>query len=415
MRQFLRSTLLLVLKWLARAVIARYRPKIVAITGSVGKTTTKELVAWVLSGQFRVAKTPLNANTAWGVMPVIIEPEFLPTKTTDGWVKVSLWQYLGLLISALDKLIFAREYPQILVLELAADRPGVGISEFNRLMKYDVGIITVIGHVHVEFYKTPEALRDEKLSVVGNLVEDGTAIVGANLRELVSERLPVGSRLITVGENGAVRLANFQFGQGYAVTVGSRAITVRSAVSRAVALAAPFAVAAANTLGMDWPIIAERLATFVPPSGRFEVYKLDRGISLINDAYNANPESMTVALQGLADLAASLGPGHRRVAILGQMRELGVTHEANHAKIGQLVPGFADLLVAVGEGGKLIANSAKAAGMSDSAIIYLDWPAAPASDFLAHLVDNDVVLVKASKSIGLSELANQLKAALGGR
>jgi len=140
------------------------------------------------------------------------------------------------------------------------------------------------------------------------------------------------------------------------------------------------------------------------------MWQLRRGITLVNDAYNANPDSMKSALTSLQDIASVSPPGatRRRVAILGGMRELGLAHETAHLDVGRFLRDKVDLLVAVGADGGLMAD---AAGLSADQVVQVDDPSQV--DFSKFLQDNDAVLVKASRSFGLDVVAQAIRQRIG--
>ncbi|MFH0905151.1 MAG: UDP-N-acetylmuramoyl-tripeptide--D-alanyl-D-alanine ligase [bacterium] len=419
MKRLVSRLILGLLARLACQVARRGRIKLVGITGSVGKTTAKEAIAQVLGGVFRVAKTPKNANTEWGVMAVVINPGFRPVFTADGRAKITFGMALGLIARGLWQLVCPHRREDVLVLELAADRPG-DIKFFNQFLAYDVVAITNIGQVHLEFYDNWEQLRDEKLSLIDGVKSGGLVIVNQQLRQYVdTERL--NYRLLrcqTFGQTDADMIGrDFELSEGtasYTIATPAGDIRIVAPHNRQMWLAAPIAALVGIEFGLHLDQITKRLTSWVVPEGRFAVQPLARGVVLINDAYNANPDSMRVALQGLQDIAAGRG---RRVAILGGMRELGSAHEAAHLELGRSVPHLADVLIAVGQEGELISEGAKLAGMPSERIYEIGWPAtatsveaaARADDFYGLLQDNDTVLVKASNAIGLSGVAEALK------
>jgi len=397
--------LLWILSLLAKATLEQYRPRIVAITGSVGKTTAKEMTAWVLSSNFRVGKNPDNANTEWGVVATIINPDFTPTIVDDGRAKITARQALELIGTGFKNMVFQTiSYPQVLVLELAADRPG-DITWFNRLMRYDVVVVTNVGQVHLEFYDDQAHLRNEKLSLIKGLRKDGLLIINENLRRYI----PTGGSFRQ--QTFAEPAYDFENGQArYSFTTDAGEVRISNRHTRAMALSAPIAAQIALELGINLTAISNKISNFKSLRGRFNVDRLKRGIILINDAYNANPDSVRVALLGLQDIAkgvdelSSAKPRRRRVAILGGMRELGEAYEQAHHEIGRFASDKADLFILIGEEGRLMADT-----IVGNAAKVIQTENITADEILKHLRDNDIVLIKASKAIGLDKLAEDLK------
>jgi len=399
-----------ILSWLAKVTLERYRPRVVAITGSVGKTTAKEMTAWVLASKFRVGKNSDNINTEWGITATIIDPSFTPQMTSDGWAKITLFKVFELLGIGLKNILAQsfHQYPDVLVLELAVEKPG-DMRWFTRWLRYDVAVITSIGHVHQEFFESYEHLRQEKLALMDGLKYNGLLVVNENLKADIKERQNLRTLFFAKPE--------YQYNHGksvYSFVTQGGLIEVVSGQTRPIALSAPVAAIVALEFGLDSVEIKEKIASFKPLKKRFDIHNCKRGIILINDAYNANPDSMKVAILGLQDIAGS----KRKVAILGEMRELGDISRDAHLELGRWLVDKVDFLVAVGESGRLIAKGAQNHGLTENNIKVLSWPSekeitegvfGPIDDFYSLLQDNDVVLVKSSKTIGLSKLAESLE------
>lgn len=408
MKKIATRALLWILSLLARITLERYHPRIIAITGSVGKTTVKEMTAHLLGDKFRVGKNLNNINTEWGITATIIDPDFVPLMTSDGWAKITLsasFKLIGIGV----KHIFSQshKYPDVLVLELAVEKPGDMIW-FNRWLKYDVAIIISIGHVHQEFFTSHKHLQQEKLALINGLKHKGLLIINENLKDDVEDRRP--SRTLFFAK------PKYQYSDGkaiYSFETQAGEINIVSNQTRPIALSAPVAAMVAIEFGLNNSEIKDKTVSFKPLKKRFDIHSCNRGITLIDDAYNANPDSMKVAILGLGDVAGS----KRKVAILGEMRELGDFSRDAHLELGGWLADKIDLLIVVGDRGELIARGAKNHGLDEAKIKILSWPSegeiangviGEIGDFYSLLIDNDVVLVKSSKTIGLSKLAESL-------
>lgn len=398
------------LAWLASLVAKKYRVKIVAITGSVGKTTAKEAIWTVLSQAYSAQRSLYNANTEWSICASVISPGFEPTFTSSGKARVSLVQYLGLIWQAKLKLLFNRPYPQVLVLEMAADRPG-DIRWFNKWFDYDVAVVTTIGSTHLDYYRDQAELTGEKLALTKKVKPDGLVVINGECEECQGYIAKPDRRCVTFGMSDKydywyvpTEAARHQFHHK------EREIRPELPVGRQWTPAALMAWAAGDEFGMTDEQVMAGLRQLQPVAGRFQIHKTSR-FTVIDDTYNAAPESMKVALESLKDLARG-----RRVAILGEMRELGDKKETRHLELGALAAKKVDLLVAMGEAGKLIANGARQAGMPNENIVELAWdpqhahPDSVMSQLLPILQDNDTVLVKASRTIYLDKVVKRLLA-----
>lgn len=402
-RKIARGVLFSALKWLAKLTVNKYSPFVVAVTGSVGKTTAKEMIAHVLSAKYVVAKTPQNANTEWAVVATLISPSFVPTMTLDEKAKVTLGQAIRLLFIGLGQLFVVSEYPEVLVLELAADRPK-DISLYNSILQYDVAVLTNIGQVHLEFYKNQEALTQEKWSIVRGLKPSGILIANGDndlikpmLKDYAQEKISFG-----LSENNdyyadAHQSQNAKMTTKFHTPAGT--FEANLPLGRQLVLGAMPAVIVAKIKGMSETEIVDQLNSFKALGGRFEVHKLTHGITLINDAYNANPDSMKSAILSMQDIARG-----RKVVILGGMAELGVAHIKAHQDIGEFVAGRVDLAIFIGEDGKLMADTARGSATEVKVL-----PEAEKREILALLRDNDTILVKASRAYGLNAVADAIK------
>jgi UDP-N-acetylmuramoyl-tripeptide--D-alanyl-D-alanine ligase len=335
--------------------------KVVAITGSTGKTSVKDVCRAILPGHVHVS--PENYNTEIG-LPLAV--------------------------------LAAPEDTEALVLEMGMRGPGQ-IAELCAIATPDVGVITNVGPVHVELLGSVEAISAAKAEIIDGLTEGGTAVVPADAGVLQPhlERAP---RLLRFGEGGDVRATEVvsEAGKTDAVVetpAGSHLFRLPFAEAHNLenALAA---VAAGVALGMPLEAMAERAPGIVFSRLRGELVELPGNAILINDSYNANPISMRAALDHLA----SLPTDGRRVAVLGEMRELGPDAAAYHREIGTHArERGVELLIGVGELGAEYAPDQR-----------VDDAEAAADALAAALRPGDAVLVKGSRAVGLERVAEKL-------
>lgn len=406
-RKIARGLLFSILKWFAKMAVHKYSPYIIGITGSVGKTTAKEMVAQLLSERFAVVKSPRNANTEWGIVATLIDPKFSPVLTTDGKGRVTLGQAIALLFKGLAHLFVMRDYPQVFVLELAVDRPR-DMRVFNSFVPLDVAVITNIGQTHLEYFPNQEALTQSKWDITKSLKATGVLLVNGD-NDLIAEKLKTYDKqhytygwnqsndfsATAVSHTGAEIEASFSTPDGQ--------FQARLPLGRQLVLGALPAVAIGHLKDMSMEEMARRLSLQKSLAGRFEVYKLSHSITLINDAYNANPDSMKSAILSMQDMARG-----RKVVILGGMAELGSAHLPAHRMIGEFVVGRVDLAIFIGAEGKLMADSAQGGNTEIKWMSQLDT-----DEIISLLSDNDTVLVKASRVHGLDKLAETIKEQFG--
>jgi UDP-N-acetylmuramoyl-tripeptide--D-alanyl-D-alanine ligase len=346
--------------------------KVIGVTGSTGKTSTKDLLLGLLSPHRRTIASRANFNTEIGLPLEILDA---PAET------------------------------EVMVLEMAMRGAGQ-IAELARIAEPDVGVIVSIGPVHLELLGTLEAIAAAKAELLAALPTGGTAVVPEG-ETLLAPHLRDDVRTVTFGgETGDVTVTHTQ------ELPGNNGTHVEIDLSgRPLALEVPFtqahlinnllaATAAANAIGVT---PTGRLELALSP-GRGQRISLPDGVTLIDDCYNANPMSMRAALDDLAATAAR-NPGARRVAVLGDMLELGPEERTFHAQIGEYASRQGvDLLVTVG-------LLAAAMGDGFDGELQSVGDAGEAAAIMPELLEpDDVVLVKASRGVGLELVCRALEA-----
>ncbi|HEX9155418.1 MAG TPA: UDP-N-acetylmuramoyl-tripeptide--D-alanyl-D-alanine ligase [Nitrospira sp.] len=358
---------------------SRFEIPVVAVTGSNGKTTTKEMVASVLAQRWRTLKTEGNFNNRIGVPHTLFR-------------------------------LTARH--QAAVIEMGVDQQGQ-TTRLSEIVRPTIGIITNIGPDHLEFFGSMEGSAQAKAELLDLLPANGTAILNAD--DLYFDYLAARAqcRVVSFGlsEKADVRATNVSSDSRQGTTFRlllpgkSRHTVVTIKVHGLHNVTNALAAAAVGfALNFSGATIAQGLARFRPAAMRSQVVT-HHGVQIINDCYNANPASMKAALQ----LLAQWSPARERVAVLGDMLELGRDTQHMHREVGQFLAGLhLSRLIVCGPLGHEIAEGAKRAGMSESAII--ETPdAAGAAELLRRMVrQGDVVLVKASRGMKMEQIVQVL-------
>ena len=360
------------LQTLAAHVVARLRdgPTVIGVTGSQGKTGTKDLLAAAVSG-------------------------VAPTVATVG----SLNNELGVPLTMLR----ARAATRFLVLEMGARHVG-DIAELTGLVAPDIAVVLNVGVAHIGEFGSRAAIANAKGELVQGLAPGGTAVLNADDPRVAAMRALTDGPVLTFGraEHSDVRALDLTLDR-----LGRPSWTLRTAAASAhvalplvgahQALNAAAAAAAALAAGVPLAQAAAGLATVSLSPWRLERRDLACGAMLLNDSYNANPDSTRAALDALAAIA-----GGRRIAVLGTMLELGDDSEAEHRSVGACAAARADVVAVVGEAARPIAD-----GAGERSVVLADNDAAV--DWLrGHLTADDVVLVKASRGACLDEVAAAL-------
>ncbi|AEG44055.1 UDP-N-acetylmuramoyl-tripeptide--D-alanyl-D-alanine ligase [Isoptericola variabilis] len=375
---------------LARHVLARLRAtadvKVVAVTGSVGKTTTKDLLGQLLA--------PAEGDDPSAVV--------VPAGSFNNEV--------GLPLTVLRATPATRR----LVLEMGADRPG-NIAYLTRIAPPDVGIVLAVGSAHLGFFGDVETIARTKGEMAEGVVPGGTVALNADDVRVaaMAARAPEDAEVVTFGTipAAAVRATDVEVDAGRArftlTAGGERAEVALRLVGAHHVTNALAAATAALRLGVPLGTVAERLsrATALSPH-RMAVTERPDGVTVVDDAYNANPDSMKAALRTLAVMA---GRTRRSVAVLGEMRELGDEARVAHDEIGRLVVRLnIKQLVVVGDGAYHIHEGALQEGSWGEESVFVPDLDAARAVLGETLRPGDVVLVKASNSTGLWRLADEL-------
>jgi UDP-N-acetylmuramoyl-tripeptide--D-alanyl-D-alanine ligase len=364
---------------LARHVRRLASVPVVGITGSVGKTTTKDMTARLLETRGPVLKTEGNLNNRFGLPLTLLR--LRPEHTAA-------------------------------VLEMGMSAPGE-IRALATLAEPDVAVVTRVAPVHLEFFGSVDAIADAKAEILEGLRRGGTAVLNGDDPRLrrVGERF--AGRVVWFGRDrrfdvSAERWRGTAFGARFDLRVGGSVVDV------ALPLAGPHfaldflaAVAAAHVLGVSLEAAAEAATSLVPARHRGEVLRLGRDVVLLDDCYNSSPEALEAAV-----VALGLLPGRRRLAVLGDMLELGASGPPLHRAAGRSLAGRVDGVVGVGTLAREILEGAREAGLRPDALRHFAEAATAAA--CPDLVEpGDAVLVKGSRGVGLEVVVDALAARFG--
>jgi UDP-N-acetylmuramoyl-tripeptide--D-alanyl-D-alanine ligase len=371
----------LALQDLARDVRRRSGAKVVAITGSAGKTTTKEVAAELLSSRYRVFRNKGNLNN-----------------------------HIGLPLS----LIELRSRPEIAVVELGMNHPGeirtlVGIAE------PDVRVWTNVGDAHLGFFASADAIADAKAEILEGADEDDVLVANANDPRVMSRAEWFLGRVLTFGidvdaDVSATRVEHRGLaGMSAELRTSSGTATLttpllgRGNLSNVLA-----ATAVALHFGIPVSQIVETASRLRPATHRGELLRLPGGITLIDDSYNSSPAALALALD---TVAAATGCA-RKIAVLGEMLELGEHADALHRESGRraAAAGLALLIAVGGAPARALAEAAAAAGLASDAVVSVATKDEAADAALARIRPGDLVLVKGSRGIGTDLVVSRLKA-----
>lgn len=416
MKSILRKFVVSIITWEARLVLARYKPKIVAVTGSVGKTSTKDAIYTVLSTKYVVRRSEKSFNSEIGVPLTILGLQ-------NGWNNPLLW--FENIFRGLSLIVFKTNYPEWLVLEVGADRPG-DIKSITTWLKPDVAVITYIGEVpvHVEFFSSQKQLVEEKSYLARNLKQGGTLILnGQDPYVLAFKQYAKGGKVLVVHLNGEGDVVGShdeilyeQNEVGDDAPVGMRfrvnfsgnsvPVTRKGALGLQHIFPTLYALAVGISQGLNIVPTSEALSTEVHTPGRMRLLAGIKKTYIIDDTYNSSPVALHEAIKTLRDIMVR----GKKIAVLGDMLELGKHSAEEHKKAGHSVAKVADKLVVVGLRSRYIAEGALNNGMSEENIFEYE-EAKEAGVFIQNLIqEGDLILIKGSQSMRMERIVEEIMA-----
>lgn len=403
-----------VLAFFSKKILAKYHPDIIGITGSIGKTSTKDAIALVLASHFRIRASEKNYNTEVGV-PLTIIGAHHPGRSITGWLSVFL--------KALYLAWFAKAaYPQMLVLEMGADRPG-DIAYLTKMAPCNVGVLTAISEAHLENFESPEKLLAEKRIIYEYLAPGATAVLHADDPYVFPPTGNLKAKMITFGisdeadvrAEGITRPLRFAEGSeeygGINCTIHMNNESMQASFPHIFRQEHLSCVLAAVAVGLRYHIplqvMLELLHRYEAPPGRSRLLPGIKHTLIIDDTYNASPKATRAAIDALLEF--DIGQDAHRIAVLGDMKELGSYSHEEHRKMGEYCARVGvDLLITVGPLAKTIAQAAVEYGMDAESIESFD-SATPAGRYLQNKMKRgDVVLVKGSQDVRLERVVEEI-------
>jgi len=404
MKNLLKSFVAFLLALLARAVVRRYHPRIVMVTGSVGKTSTKDAVAAVLAERFHVRASEKSFNSEFGV-------PFTIFGVGNPWSDPLEW--FATLKNALALLMLPNHYPNMLVLEVGADRPG-DLARILRIATPDAVVVTRLPEipVHVEAYASPEAVQEEEFSPAYALAALAPLIIPIDDPYALDNAKRTPARIFTYGEGDAlVRVSDIRFYENEGKVTGMQA-NVHVGEEKGVCIEQgsvgetqipPFAAAIAVACAFSIPLTdaLKALSKYEAPPGRGRLLTGKEDSIIIDDSYNASPAAVEEALKTLK----AFPHARRRVCILGDMLELGRYSVAEHERIAVLAGKSADIIITVGIRARAFASAPNGADL-----LQFDNSCTAAAALADFAREGDVILVKGSQSVRTERIVEALLA-----
>lgn len=410
----IKNLLISLLQKRAQRVFNANHPTVIAVTGSMGKTSTKQAIEIVMKTTHHVRASKKNFNNEMG-MPFTLLGVDSPGRSIGGWLKV--------LFGPLPE----KHYPNMLVMEYGADHPG-DIGLLCDLAQPDVSVVTGVSPVHVEYFADIAALADEKATLVKRVASGGIVFLNVDDARVAAMAQLTNEQIVTYGRKGDYALANlsmepvwqerYEVGDTFVMTKAD--VVVRGSVvgqlvlrncfgyAPAMSCLAALAVGDAQRVSIDVALKALE-AEYRPVPGRLNPIAGIKQSLIIDDSYNAAPAAMQEGLTILRTMPLAQETG-RRIAALGHMAELGKYSEDEHRAVGMRVAESADIYVAVGEKSLPAVDAAKESGMPPE---HIHWFATSteAGRFLDGVIQKgDIIYVKGAQSARMEKVVKDIMA-----
>jgi len=407
-KNVLKKIVVFILNLETRLIIKKYHPKLIGVTGNVGKTSTKEAITAVMKTKYETRGSTKSYNSDLGVPLTVID-----AKTAWG----SLPGWIGIVFRGLDLIFTKNDYPEWLVLEVGADRPG-DIKNLVKWLKFDVAVVSRLPDVpvHIEFFKDKEAVIDEKMSLPLSIKPDGLIVLNADDPNVMSRLDKIKGKVVLYGfgEKAEVRASNehitYDNGAptGFAFDVSCAGEKAPVQISGAVGLHLVYPVLASisvgTALGVELSSAVSALSSHFPPPGRLKIVPGLNGSTILDDTYNSSPIALEAALNTLRQIETT----GRKIAVIGNMMELGSHTAEEHKRMGELASGICDLIVTVGVRARFAYESALSAGFTPDKISHFDTSIL-AGEYLKTIVGaGDIILVKGSQSARMEKAVEQI-------
>ena len=405
MKKAFKKIIVFIITWQSKLILTKYHPKIIAITGSVGKTSTKDAVFTVLSKFKTVRKSEKSFNSEVGLPLTILG-------SPNGWNDPFIW--FENIIHGFSLILWKQTYPEYLVLEVGVGKPGDMKKNVTPWLRPDVVIVTRFPDkpVHVEFFGSTERIIEEKSALVNVLKKDGILILNHDDEKVYALHTKSNCKTVSYGMNdnstyhsiyptylykthNGIKIPdglNFKLEhEGNTFPVMLPNILGTHNIGQALA-----AIACAYELGCDLLLSINAVAEYVTPPGRLSLIEGVNDSVIIDDTYNSSPVAMEAAILVLKDVE-----GKRKIAVFGDMLELGKFTEEEHRLVGEKIVNVADVLIVVGPRAKFIAEGAIDNGFPQKEIYSFDSSKTVAKFLVGMVEKGDIILMKGSQGVRL--------------
>ncbi|MEK7477947.1 MAG: UDP-N-acetylmuramoyl-tripeptide--D-alanyl-D-alanine ligase [Patescibacteria group bacterium] len=414
----LKKIVTLILKWEAKLVLKKYRPQIIGVTGNVGKTGTKEAIAAVMKSKLKVRQSSKSYNNELGV-PLTIIGTMTAWGSFFGWLKVI---YRGLVL-----IIFKEDYPDWLILEIGADRPG-DVKNIVSWIKFDIAVVTHLPDipVHVEFFSSKDQVAEEKMALPLSIKKDGLVIINHDDSNTQPFRDKIKARILTYGfdDGSDVRASNahtiyeesgkLKFPSGLTFKLDHAGNSVPVRVNGTLGTHVVYPILAAIAVGISQDInlvtIVETITTYESPAGRLRILRGIKDSTILDDSYNSSPAALEAGLKALASLETTgpAGTGGRKIAVIGDMMELGSFTLEAHRQAGILASIFCNLIMTVGLRAKFAADAAQENNFAADNLFHFNDSVLAGKKLQNLIKPGDIIYVKGSQSMRMEKVVEEI-------
>jgi len=355
-----------ILKWEAVCVLKRFGPKVIGVAGSVGKTSTKDAIYYALKDHVVIRKNQKSFNSEIGVPLTILGLE-------TGWSSPKVW-----LKNIIDgaKVCFSKDYPEWLVLEMGTDRPG-DMKKLISWISLDYAVFTRFPDVpvHAEYFKKASDVNDEDAHMMFGLKPDGVLVLNADDEKIAELALKSTFKTIWYGftqKMSGLHVSNVEYeyteageltGEHIKINFGSNSVPflIKNAIGDQHVYPIIASCVVAKDIGVNVLDVLQSMEGYSVPVGRMNILKGEEGITLIDDTYNSSPIAVDLALKALSHIKTDT-----KIAVLGNMAELGKYSTAEHRKVAHLLKEYKiKHLITLGDQADIIAEEAENIGIKN--------------------------------------------------
>ncbi len=408
MKNLFKHIIVSILVFEAKLLLGRHRPIIIAITGSVGKTSMKDAIFSILKKHYPTRKSEKSFNSEIGVPLTVLG---LP----NAWNNPFLW--LKNIVDGFFIAVFSKDYPKYLILETGIDRPN-DMAKLTSWMKPDMVVLTRLPDVpvHVEYFPDPQAVIDEKMKLVEALKSEGVVIYNHDDEIIQKALIDVRHKAIgfsrylpsqfTASNDQTFYHDDVPAGLSFVIDdlVQKYTVKISGVIGGQHVYTYSGAIAVASQCGVSVSEAVADLFTHVSPPGRMRIIKGIKGSVIIDDTYNSSPTAAEQAVITLKEIRHA----KRKIAVLGDMLELGRFSAREHERLGELVAQSADILFTIGVRARKIAETALEHGMNEKNIFQYEDTTKAGRELQNLIQSGDAILIKASQGIRAERIVEEV-------